>query len=121
MIIDDILKLTEFSLSSVAYFSYSGDIYRQLFGMAMGSSLTPLGCKLFMGWLQQKAFFTSPITCCPRLWKRYVDNVLEVIRKGEVDVLTDHLNQTDPSNNIKFTMSKRKTAPFPSWTLKNLE
>ena len=27
--IDDILKLTEFSLSSVAYFSYSGAIYRQ--------------------------------------------------------------------------------------------
>ena len=40
--IDDILKLTEFSLSSVSYFSYSGEIYRQRFGMAMGSPLSPL-------------------------------------------------------------------------------
>ena len=111
--IDDILKLTEFSLSSVAYFSYSGEIYRQRFGMAMGSPLSPLRCNLFMEWLEQKAISTSPITCRPRLWKRYVNDVLEVIRKGEVDRLTEHLNQTDPSNSIKFTYEQEKDGSIP--------
>ena len=100
-------------MSSVAYFSYSGEIYRQHFGMAMGSPLSPLGCNLFMEWLDQKAISTLPITCCPRLWKRYVDHVLEVIRKGEVDRLTDHLNQTDLSNSIKFTYEQEKDGSIP--------
>ena len=81
--------------------------------MAMGSPLSPLGCNLFMEWLEQKAISTSPITCRPRLWKRYVDDVLEVIRKGEVDRLTDHLNQTDPSNSIKFTYEQEKDGSIP--------
>ena len=79
----------------------------------MGSPLSPLGCNLFMEWLEQKAISTSPITCRPRLWKRYVDDVLEVIRKGEVDRLTDHLNQTDPSNSIKFTYEQEKDGSIP--------
>ena len=66
-----------------------------------------------MEWLEQKAISTSPITCRPRLLKRYVDDVLEVIRKGEVDRLTDHLNQTDPSNSIKFTYEHEKDGSIP--------
>ena len=66
-----------------------------------------------MEWLEQKAISTSPITCRLRLWKRYVDDVLEVIRKGEVDTLTDHLNQTYPSNSIKFTYEQEKDGAIP--------
>ena len=105
--------MTEFSLSTVAYFSYSGTIYRQRFGMAMGSPLSPLGCNIFMEWLELKAIATSPITCRPRLWRRYVDDVLEVIRRGEVDNLTRHLKQSEPTDSIKFTYEQEKDGAIP--------
>ena len=100
-------------MSSVAYFSYSGEIYRQRFGMAMGSPWSHLDAICSWNGLSKKAISTSPITCRLRLWKRYVDDVLEVIRKGEVDRLTDHLNQTYPSNSIKFTYEQEKDGAIP--------
>ena len=111
--IDDIIELTRFSLSTVAYFRYSDVIYRQCFGMAMGSPLSPIGCNIFMEWLEQQAITTAPISCRPRLWRRYVDDVLEIIRKGEVDNLTDHLNQTDPSGSIRFTYEQEQNGCIP--------
>ena len=37
------------------------------------------------------------------MWKRYIDDVLEIINNGKVDQLTEHLNQVDTTGNIKFT------------------
>ena len=68
--IDDIIELVDFSLSRVAYFSYNGTIYRQRFGIAMGSPLSPIGCNIFMEWLENKAITTAPITCRPRFGER---------------------------------------------------
>jgi len=34
--------------------------------------------------------------------KRYVDNILELIKKGQVRNLTDHINTIDPTGIIKF-------------------
>ena len=94
ILIDDIIEQIEFSLARVAYFSYNGAIFCQKFGMAMGSPLSPIGCNIFMEWLENKAITTAPITCRPRFWRRYVDDVLEIVRKGEVDNLTEHLKLT---------------------------
>ena len=105
--IDDIIELVDLSLSRVAYFSYNGTIYRQRFGMAMGSPLSPIGCNIFMEWLENKAITTAPITCRPRFWRRYVDDVLEIVRRGEVDNLTEHINKVDPSNG-RFFLHARK-------------
>ena len=82
--VDDIITLTKFCLSTVAYFSYAGDFYRQRFGMAMGSPLSPIACNVFMEWLEQKAISTAPISCRPRIWKRYVDDVLEIFAKDKL-------------------------------------
>ena len=111
--IDDLLELTKYCLSTVAYFSYAGGYYRQRFGMAMGSPLSPIACNLFMEWLECKAIATAPASCRPRIWKRYVDDVLEVIRKGEVDNLTEHLNSIDPTGSIKFTYEQESEGSIP--------
>jgi hypothetical protein len=39
--------------------------------------------------------------------------VLEIIRKGEVDNLTDHLNSIDPTNSIKFTYEQEQDGAIP--------
>jgi len=46
---------------------------------------------------------TTPEDLKPKLWKRYVDDILEVVKKGSVEKFTDFLNGLDDSNNIKFT------------------
>ena len=49
----------------------------------------------------------------PKLWKRYVDNILEVIKKNAVHDLTDHLNKVDETGSIKFTSESEKDNGLP--------
>ena len=79
----------------------------------MGSPVSPIIANIYMEFLEQKALTTAPMNCKPRLWKRYVDDVLEIIAKGEIDNLTEHLNQTDPTGNIKFTHEPESDGAIP--------
>ena len=106
----DLLKF----IVTTTYFSFRGVIYEQLFGAAMGSpAVSPLLASLFMEWLEKQAIATAPVKCKPKFWKRYVDDVLELIKKGQVGNLTDHINTIDPTGNIKFTYEEEdKQIPF---------
>ncbi|KAI8505985.1 hypothetical protein Bbelb_163380 [Branchiostoma belcheri] len=94
--------------------SFRGDIYQQKFGTAMGSPVSPVLANLFMEWLEQETIATAPITCRPKIWKRYVDDVMEIVKKGVHQDLTDHLNNIDPTGSIQFTHEEEKdnTLPF---------
>ena len=66
-----------------------------------------------MEWLEKQAIATAPVECKPKLWKRYVDDVLDSIKRGQVRNLTDHINSIDPTGNIKFTYEEEdKQIPF---------
>ena len=54
-----------------------------------------------------------PLICAPKLWKRYVDDILEIIKKGETENLTQHLNQIDPTGSIKFTYEEERDGRIP--------
>ncbi|XP_072043001.1 uncharacterized protein [Amphiura filiformis] len=99
---EDIMEALEFTLTTT-YFSFRGQIYQQKFGTAMGSPVSPIVANLYMEWLEQEAIVTAPLDIKPRLWKRYVDDVLEVVNKDSVERLTSHINQIDKTGNIKFT------------------
>ena len=77
---DDIIELLQFVLTTT-YFSFRGSIFRQIFGAAMGSPVSPIVANLFMEWLEQEAIATAPMDCMPQFWRRYVDDVLEIIHK----------------------------------------
>ena len=53
-----------------------------------------------MEWLKKQAIAMAPVECKPKFWKWYVNNVLELIKKGQVRNLTDHINTIDPTGNI---------------------
>merc|ERR1719228_2454729 len=55
----------------------------------------------FMEDLEQTS--TAPTHYRPTLWKRYVDDILEITKKGQTQHLTDHLNTIDSTGNIQFT------------------
>ena len=110
--VDDIMDLTEF-IATTTYFSFRGQLFKQKFGTAMGSPVSPILANFFMEWLEQQAIATAPIDCKPKLWKRYVDDILEIIKKGKVEALTGHLNGIDKTNSIKFTHEPEKNGKAP--------
>ena len=82
------------------YFSFRGQTYRQKFGTAMGSPVSSSVANMFM---EKKLLATAPTYLKPRLWKRYVDDILQVVRRGSVENLTEFLNGLNESGSIKFT------------------
>ena len=100
--IDDIIELLEFLLTAT-YLIFRGHIYCQRFGTAMRSPVFPMVVDIHMELLEQMTIVTVPLEYKPRLWKRYVDDILEVINKETVEALTEHLNQVDTTGSIKFT------------------
>jgi len=47
------------------------------------------------------------------VWKRYVDDILEVIKKSSVEKLTEFLNSLDATGNIKFTYEVEQDSKLP--------
>ena len=109
---DDLIELLEFVLTTT-YFSFDGQLYQQKFGTAMGSPVSPVVANLYMEFLEKTAIATAPVDCKPRFWKRYVDDICEAIRKNTEEALTEHLNQVDPTNSIKFTFEKENQGQMP--------
>ncbi len=109
---DDIIELLRFVLTTTD-FSFRGQIYRQIFGAAMGSPVSAIVANLFMEWLESEAIATAPLDCKPKLWRRYVDDVLEIIQKNSTQKLTEHLNSIDPTGNIKFTHEEESQGKIP--------
>ncbi|XP_072014746.1 uncharacterized protein [Amphiura filiformis] len=65
-----------------------------------------------MEWLE-KAIATAPLEFKPRLWCRYVDDVLEIIKKDTTEQLTEYLNTVHTTGNIKFTNEEECMGNFP--------
>ena len=110
--VDDIVKLLQFILTTT-YFKANDCIYRQKFGAAMGSPVAPIVCNLYMEFFEQQALATVPLPAKPKLWKRYVDDTLEAVKKDQVDILTNHLNSTDKTGSIKVTVEKEVDGRLP--------
>jgi len=49
----------------------------------------------------------------PKLWKRYVDYVLEVIKNGSVEKLAEFLNSLDATGSMKFTYEVEQDGKLP--------
>ncbi|XP_053372811.1 uncharacterized protein LOC123560857 [Mercenaria mercenaria] len=108
----DIMELCEFILTTT-FFQFRGNIFQQTFGTAMGSPVSPIDANLYMEWLEKKAIAIAPVNCKPQLWKRYVDDILEKMNRGETQNLTDHLNTVSATDSIKFTHEEENNGTIP--------
>ena len=68
---------------------------------------------LFMEDLEQKALQTAPPDIKPRFWRRFVDDVFEVVKRASEEALTAHLNSIDTTGSIKFTYEGETDGQLP--------
>ncbi|KAI8496755.1 hypothetical protein Bbelb_254100 [Branchiostoma belcheri] len=106
--VDDIIELLTFIVTTT-YFSFRGEVYQQKFGTAMGSPVSTVLANLFMEWLEQQAMASAPVNCKPKMWKRYVDDKLGVIRalmnKCNA-VVTDESDRQQEIQHIKQALAR---------------
>ncbi len=110
--VEDIIELLRFVLTTT-YFVFDGVLYRQKFGAAMGSPVSPIVANLYLEDLEARAIATAPIDAKPKLWKRYVDDILDILKRDQVSVMNDHLNQMDKTDSIKFTYEPEVNGKIP--------
>ena len=107
---ENLTKLFFFATAQT-HFSFLGNFYDQIDGVAMGSPLASVLANLFMGhhkkrWLEN---YSSDI----EFYRRYVDDTFALFNT-EQDALSffSYINSQHP--NIKFTMEREETRSSPS-------
>ena len=75
----------------------------------MGSPVSPVIANIFMEDLEDKAFASYPLV--PRVWYRFVDNIISVVKKNGAQWLLTHLN--NQPRRINFTMEVESSDSLP--------
>ena len=97
---DKIISLLQLALNNCV-FSFQHKFYKQLQGAAIGSPISPAIANIYMEYFEELALGPQWTIPTP-WWKRYVDDVICIIKKDQVDILFSHINQLD--YHIKFTI-----------------
>ena len=102
----DILDLLDLCLSTE--FKFQGTYYRQTFGTPMGSPLSSFLAAAVMQDLERQALLHDTKV---KLWNRFVDDVLSIIKTQHIKTLFNTINNI--TNDIKFTMEKENDGIIP--------
>ena len=91
-------------------FMYRDKFYKQVDGVAMGSPLGPSLANFFLGHIEETSVFQDS-SDCPKLYIRYVDDILAVFPKGTTyHPFFQRLNKQH--KNLKFTVEESEGS-FP--------
>ena len=91
------------------HFSYNGDIYTQVDGVAMASPLGPVLAGIFMVELERAILPTLRKHMRP--WKRYVDGTISYIKEESIEHVLSKLNGYH--DNIAFTFEIENDGKLP--------
>ena len=106
--------------TSNVQFSFNGDLYRQIDGVAMGSPLGPLLAEVFMSKLESGPLRNSISNFC--VYKRYVDDIFCIVDSElEADVLLNEFNSAHPSINFTMEIESEGSLAFLDVLLHRLE
>uniref|UniRef100_A0A5S6QTN4 Reverse transcriptase domain-containing protein n=1 Tax=Trichuris muris TaxID=70415 RepID=A0A5S6QTN4_TRIMR len=98
-------QLVKFCMKEGNFFHWKGTFFSQKRGAPMGSPLSPIVAEIFMEHLEEKAFPSGIAEYNLKLFKRYVDDIFAIVKKGHEDELLNHLNSLFP-HDIEFTIEK---------------
>jgi len=100
---DEFILAVQFILSST-YFTFNNVIYQQTYGTPMGSPLSPVIADIVVQDLESIALNSIGIDL--RFYFRYVDDILLVSPKNQLDRILDTFNSIN--NRLQFTMETEK-------------
>ena len=105
-----VILLVRFCLNNTSLL-YGGQPYQQLDGVAMGSPLSPVIADIFLVDLEENAIAGAGEDIASSVWKRYVDDVLSMVKRDNGQLLLDHLNRQHEK--IRFTMEEEGDGSLP--------
>jgi hypothetical protein len=96
---------------TTSYFSFNGQFYEQIDGVAMGSPLSPVIANFYMEDFEERALDSAPHK--PICWFRYMDDTFVTWPHGpdKLKEFLDHLNSIHTS--IQFTMEIESEGHLP--------
>ena len=100
---NDIIEALSICLKSTV-FSFKNVLYCQIFGVPMGSCISPILADTFMEFAEHRAISTFHTP--PKLWVRYVDDTFCVIEEQYAEEFHKHFNSISPS--ITFTLEREQ-------------
>ena len=95
------------------FFFFRGKVYEQVFGLSMGSKISPYLANIYMCGLEEEL---KSHQLFPRIWWRYVDDVFAVIKARFKRKILEWLNSQAPT--IEFTIEEEKDGTLPFLDLK---
>jgi hypothetical protein len=103
------IPLTEFLLAiqfvlSSTYFTFGNVIFKQIFGMPMGSPLSPILADIVMQDLEKKAL--NSLNFDVQFYYRYVDDIILSLPRTQKNILLEKFN--DVHNRLQFTIEEEK-------------
>ena len=103
---DEVVNLLRFCLGAT-YLSYRGEVYQQTFVTLPPVSVTI--DNLAMEDVEQRALATCKSH--PPIWKRYLDDMLMALPKGQIQKFHQHLNSIECT--IQFTIEEESEGALP--------
>ena len=108
---DTLKKLLELCVCDNT-FVFNGKVWKQVDGVAMGSSLSPLPANIYMARLEEEFYFKESRDFSPTFYRRYVDDTFCIFKKLEhADQFMSFVNTVDPS--IQFDMELEVNSQLP--------
>ena len=110
--IHSFLELIKLCVSTTT-FTFDGHGFKQKFGVAMGSPLSPVLANLCMEFLESDYILNCPNNIKPLLWYHYVDDVFIIYQENEeyFNEFLLYVNNLIPS--IKFTVEYETNNSIP--------
>ena len=102
--------------TSFNQFSFAGQYFRQINGVPMGSSLSPVLANIYMEHLEMHFLNDIPADMRPVVWLRYVDDVFCIYEDmSKFDAFLSLLNGVNPAIQFTFELSRteRLFSGFP--------
>lgn len=83
-------------------FAFNKKFYKQKFGAAMGSPVSPVVAEIIMEYIEELAL--NKLNFDPKFYYRYVDDIIMCIPADKIDFVVSIFNSIN--NNIKFTVER---------------
>ena len=103
------IKLLELCVSD-CFFSFNNEFYKQIYGLPMGSPISPVLANIYMEFLESRLLPTVSGSIIE--WCRFVDDVYAIVPDTlNIDEFLVKLNDFNP--NIKFTLEIENNGELP--------